>query len=48
MLKLHRWQRQVFFDTISQIPGMTEEARDAVSANTQVMVVDAPKLFKVP
>ena len=39
---------QNFSDTISKILGMTGEARDAASAYTQVMVVDAPRLLKVP
>ena len=48
VLQLHRWQRQIFSDTISQIPGMTGEARDAVSAYTQVNMVDASKSLQVP
>ena len=48
VLQLHRWQRQIFSDTISQIPGMTGEARDAVSAYSQVNMVDASKLLQVP
>ena len=47
-LQLHRWQRQIFSDTISQIPGMTGEARDTISAYTQVNMVDASKLLQVP
>ena len=48
VLQLRRWQRQIFSDTISQIFGMTGEARDAVSAYTQVNMVDASKLLQVP
>ena len=35
-------------DIISRLPGCSGQAADAVSANTQVKMEDAPKLLKIP
>ena len=35
-------------DIISRLPGCAGQAADAVSANTQVKMEDAPKLLKIP
>ena len=35
-------------DIISRLPGCTGQAADAVSADTQVKMEDAPKLLKIP
>ena len=35
-------------DVISRLPGCAGQAADAVSANTQVIVEDAPSLLKIP
>ena len=35
-------------DTISRIPGCVGQAADAVSAETQVKMEDAPKVLKIP
>ena len=35
-------------DFISRLPGCTGQAADAVSADTQVQMEDAPKLQKIP
>ena len=35
-------------DIISRVPGCAGQAADAVSANTQVKMEDAPKLLKIP
>ena len=35
-------------DKISRLPGCSGQAADAVSANTQVEMEDAPKLLKIP
>ena len=35
-------------DIISRLPGFDGQAADAVSADTQVEMEDAPKLFQIP
>ena len=35
-------------DVIARLPDCDEEAADAVSAYTQVKLVDAPRLLKIP
>ena len=35
-------------DTISRLPGCDGQAADAVSANTQVKMEDAPTFLKIP
>ena len=37
-----------FLAIISKLPGMDEEANDAVSAHTQVHLSDAPRLLRLP
>ena len=37
-----------FMDIISRLPGRAGQAADAVSADTQVKMEDAPKLLKIP
>ena len=38
----------IVMDIISRLPGCAGQAADAVSACTQVKMVDAPKLLKIP
>ena len=37
-----------FMDVIARLPGCEGQAADAVSANTQVNLHDAPKLLRIP
>ena len=45
MLQRHRWRRQKFWTSNSRFPGCSGQASDAVSADTQFKMKDAPEIL---
>ena len=48
MLQRLRWQRRSFWTQLQKNRGMAGGASDAVSASTQVKMIDAPRSLQLP